>query len=65
MNYMDFDPHTIREHNQQMKREVNSLWLEERLRNEHDPRSSRVATWIKRGKLLIGGPKRGSIHPTS
>jgi hypothetical protein len=43
MNYMDFDPHMIREQNQQMKREVDSLRLEERLRNEHNPRSWRVA----------------------
>jgi hypothetical protein len=33
MNYMDFDPYLIRERNQQMLREVNSLRLEERLRD--------------------------------
>jgi hypothetical protein len=68
MNYMDFDQHLIGERNQQMHKDVNSLRLEERLRNGHNPRSSRVATWIKRGRLLIGGPKqprRRSIHPTS
>jgi len=27
MNYMDFDPNLIREHNQQIRREVDSLRL--------------------------------------
>jgi hypothetical protein len=55
MDYMDFDPHLIREHNQQVQREVDSLRLEERLRNERKPRGSRLSVLVKRGKLLIGG----------
>ncbi len=39
MNYMDFNPYVIRERNQQMHREVNSLRLEKRLRDD-DRRSS-------------------------
>ncbi len=31
-HYMDFDPYAIRERNEQMIRDVNSLRLEERLR---------------------------------
>jgi hypothetical protein len=34
MNYMDFAPHLIREHNEQVQREINSLRLEERLRED-------------------------------
>ncbi|MDQ4126415.1 MAG: hypothetical protein M3151_00410 [Actinomycetota bacterium] len=56
-HYMDFDLHLIRERNEQMRKEVNSLRLEERLRKERNPRSSRVATLIKRGRLLIGGAR--------
>jgi hypothetical protein len=32
-HYMDFDPHLIRERNEQMRREVNLLRLEERPRD--------------------------------
>ena len=31
-HYMDFDPHLIRERNERMQREVDSLRLKERLR---------------------------------
>ena len=34
MNYMDFEPHLIRERNEQLQREVDSLRLEERLRED-------------------------------
>ena len=66
-HYMDFDPYLIRERNEKMRREVDSLRLEERLRKERNPRSSRVATLIKRGRLLIGGPRlaSGADHPAS
>ena len=37
MNYMDFDPHLIRECNEQIRREVNSLRLEERLGEDGRP----------------------------
>jgi len=34
MNYVDFDPYVIRERNQQVQRDVNSLRLEKRLRED-------------------------------
>jgi hypothetical protein len=56
-HYMDFDPHVIRERNEQMRREVNSLRLEERLRMERTQRGSRLSGLVKRGRLLIGGAR--------
>jgi hypothetical protein len=56
-HYMDFDPHLIREHNEQMCREVHSLRLEKRLRKERNSRLSRVSAFIKRGRLLIRGTR--------
>ena len=47
-HYMDFDPYVIRERNQQMQREVRSLRLEERLREERGSSGSRFATLAKR-----------------
>ena len=49
MNYMDFQPHLIRERNQQMQREVRSLRLEERLRENRGSSGSRLAALAKRG----------------
>ena len=57
MNYMDFDPRVIRERNEQMRSEIESLRLEERLRKERDPRGSWLGLLIKRGRLLIGGAR--------
>ena len=52
---MYFNPYLIREHNQQMHREVNSLRLQERLRkNRKVLRGSRLAALVKRGRLLVG-----------
>jgi hypothetical protein len=51
---MYFNPYLIREHNQQMHREVNALRLQERLRkNRKVLRGSGLATLIKRGRLLV------------
>ncbi len=52
-HYMDFDPYMIRERNQQMQREVRSLRLEERLREEREPRSGRFVVFISRGTLPL------------
>jgi hypothetical protein len=49
MNHMDFDPHVVRERNEQMQREVRSLRLEERLREERGSSSSRFVALAKRG----------------
>ena len=38
MNYMDFQPHLIRERNEQVQREVDSLRLQERLREDRGSR---------------------------
>ena len=54
MNYMDFQPHLIRERNEQVQREVNSLRLEERLREDRGRGSS--------GSRLIALAKR-SVRP--
>jgi hypothetical protein len=48
-HYMDFDPYVIRERNQQMQREVRSLRLEERLREERGSSGSRFVALVKRG----------------
>jgi len=42
MNYMDFQPHLIRERNEQVQREINSLRLEERLREARGSSGSRI-----------------------
>ena len=58
MNHlMDFDPHQIRERNEQMRREVDSLRLEGRLREDRTARDSRLTGLVKRGRLLIGGAR--------
>jgi hypothetical protein len=51
-HYMDFDPYLIRERNQQLHREVRSLRVEERLREE---RSSglRFGALAKRGVMPL------------
>ena len=49
MNYMDFDPYVIRERNQQVLGEINSLRLEEQLRQNCEPRPSRFSSLAHRG----------------
>jgi hypothetical protein len=49
-HYMDFDPDLIRERNRQVHREVRSLRLEERLREERGSSGSQfVVAFAKRG----------------
>jgi hypothetical protein len=56
--FMDFDPYLIRERNQQIRDEVNSLYREERLRKERNSPLSQVSILVKRGRrLLIGGAR--------
>jgi len=52
-HYMDFDPYVIRERNQQVHREVCSLRLEERLREERGSSGSRIAALAKRGVMPL------------
>ena len=52
-HYMDFDPYVIRERNQQVHREVGSLRLEQRLREERGSSGSRIAALAKRGVMPL------------
>jgi hypothetical protein len=53
-HYMDFDPGLIRSRNEQMREEVQSLRLEERLRKNRNPRLSRLAALRESaGALLV------------
>jgi hypothetical protein len=52
-HYMDFDPHLIRERNEQMRREVNSLRLQERLREARGSSSSRLPALARRGVMPL------------
>ncbi len=59
-HYMDLDPYVIRERNQRMLREVNSLYLEERLRKPRE--------FAKKGPKLAhlrGAPTSTGEHDTS
>jgi hypothetical protein len=57
-HFMDFDPYLIRERNQQIRDEVNSLYREERLRKERNAPLSQGSVLVKRGRrLLIGGAR--------
>jgi hypothetical protein len=52
-HYMDFDPYVIRERNEQMRGEVESLRLEERLREERGSSGSRFTALAKRGVMPL------------
>ncbi len=51
--YTDFDPYVIRERNQQMLREINSLRLEERLRDNGGSGGSRFSSFAHRGLMPL------------
>ena len=55
MNYMDFQPHLIRERNEQVQREVDSLRLQERLREARGRGSSgsRFVALARKGALPL------------
>ena len=53
MNYMDFDPYTIRERNKQIRWEVNSLRLEERLREGRGSSGARFVALARRGVMPL------------
>ena len=54
-HYMDFDPHLIRERNERMLRELNSLRLKERLREAGGSSSGSrfVAFAVRRGVMPL------------
>ena len=49
MNYTDFNPYVIRERNQQVQRDVDSLRLEKRLREDRGSSDRRFVAIAKRG----------------
>ena len=49
MNYMDFNPYVIRERNQQVHRDINSLRLEKRLQEDRPSSGRRFVALAKRG----------------
>lgn len=51
--YMDFNPYVIRERNQQMLMEVNSLRLEERLQDNGGSSSSRFFALAHRSLMPL------------
>jgi hypothetical protein len=51
MNYMDFNPCLTRERNEGLLREVSTLRLQKRLRENRQPRSSRLVVLVQRGTL--------------
>jgi hypothetical protein len=52
-HYMDFDRYVIRERNQQVHREVNSLRLEKQLHEEHGSSGMRFVGLAKRGVMPL------------
>ena len=52
-HYLDFNPYQIRERNQQVHREVRSLHLEERLREERGSSGSRFVALARRGVMPL------------
>ena len=53
MNHMDFDPYLIRQRNEQKLREVHSLHLKERLREDRGPHGSRYVALAQRGVVPL------------
>jgi hypothetical protein len=51
MNYMDFNPYTIRERNEGLRREVSTLRLQKWLRENRQPPSLRLITFAQRSAL--------------
>ncbi len=54
-HYMDFDPYVIRERNERMRRELDSLRLQERLREARGSSSGSrfVALAVRRGVMPL------------
>jgi len=53
MNYMDFNPDLTQERRQQMLREINSLRLEKRLRDDRGSSGSRLFAFARRSALPL------------
>ena len=61
-HYMDFDPYLIRERNEQIRDEVNSLRREKQLRKRHDLHGLQIAALGEWGRGLIGRAKLTQDH---
>ena len=63
--YQGFDPCFIRERNEQIRREVQALRLEERLRGHRGSRGSRFVAFVRKGvvPLLRAVQLRGGNDP--
>ena len=55
--YMSFDPYLIRERNEQIRHEVNSLRLNKQLRKRHNLYGLRIAALGEWGRFLSGRAK--------
>jgi hypothetical protein len=53
MNYADFDPYLIGERNNQMRREIHSLRLEQQLREDRRSGALRFVALAKRGAVPL------------
>ena len=53
MNYMDFQPYVIRERNEQMRGEIDSLRLQERLRGNRQSSGSRFVALARTGVMPL------------
>ena len=56
-HYMSFDPYLIRERNEQIRDELNSLRLKKQLRKRHNLYGLRIAALGEWGRILIGRMK--------
>ena len=62
-HYVEFDPYLIRERNEQIRDEINSLRLEKQLRKRHNLHGLRIAALGEWGRILIGRAKL-TQHPS-
>ena len=56
-HHIDFDPYLIRERNEQIRGEVNSLRLKKQLRKRHNLHGLRIVALGEWGRILIGRAK--------
>ena len=56
-HYMDFDPYLIRERNEQIRDEVNSLRVKKQLRKRHNLHGLQIAALGEWGRINIGRAK--------
>lgn len=62
-HHVEFDPYLIRERNERIRDEINSLRLEKQLRKRHNLHVLRIAALGEWGRILIGRAKL-TQHPS-